>query len=202
MIEATQRQIETLYQLPATFNIQNFLLAKSDLKGLLTENNPYLHADEVVLTATSDGELEIGVFFSPEILENLEQLNIQQKLNLIEGISHFLLIVYKHHSEIPLTQLELELQAEIDKFLLLTLNQSCPTNPEEALALISRPINLPNLNSNQDQLYRQASEFAKRYCHYLLQKYLHSHSIDPLLQEIRTFYRLPYFNKIQTIQMI
>ncbi|MCH7929016.1 MAG: ATP-binding protein [Proteobacteria bacterium] len=40
-----------------------------------------------------------------------------QMMHSVEGVSHFVLVAERARRELPVTQLELELQAEIDKFL-------------------------------------------------------------------------------------
>jgi len=42
-------------------------------------------------------------------------------LQLLEGVSHFVYVVERVRTGLPTTQLELELQAEVDKFVLLGL---------------------------------------------------------------------------------
>jgi hypothetical protein len=42
-------------------------------------------------------------------------------LQLVEGVSHFVFVVERVRTGLPTTQLELELQAEVDKFVLLGL---------------------------------------------------------------------------------
>jgi hypothetical protein len=42
-------------------------------------------------------------------------------LQLVEGVSHFVFVAERVRTELPTTQLELELQAEVDKFVLLGL---------------------------------------------------------------------------------
>ncbi|HVR20716.1 MAG TPA: hypothetical protein VMS65_13495, partial [Polyangiaceae bacterium] len=43
-------------------------------------------------------------------------------LQLLEGVSHFVYLAERVRTGLPTTQLELELQAEIDKFVLLALD--------------------------------------------------------------------------------
>ena len=42
---------------------------------------------------------------------------------LIEGVSHFVYVADRARRKLPATQLELELQAEIDKYVLLVLQR-------------------------------------------------------------------------------
>jgi hypothetical protein len=75
---------------------------------------------EVVrIRQAGDGAVEIEVrtppIFSGRRLDGLCQL--------IEGVSHFVYVADRARRDLPATQLELELQAEIDKYMLLVLSK-------------------------------------------------------------------------------
>jgi hypothetical protein len=66
-----------------------------------------------------DGDLEIAVV-TPE---PAGPGDLDGYCQLIEGVSHFVVVAERARRELPVTQLELELQAEVDKFVLLALAQ-------------------------------------------------------------------------------
>jgi hypothetical protein len=45
--------------------------------------------------------------------------NLDELCQIVEGVSHFLYVVERARRELPATQLELELQAEVDKYVML-----------------------------------------------------------------------------------
>jgi hypothetical protein len=51
-------------------------------------------------------------------------------LQLLEGVSHFVYLAERVRRELPSTQLELELQAEVDKFVLLALDAEGDADPK------------------------------------------------------------------------
>jgi hypothetical protein len=66
-----------------------------------------------------DGALEIEVRTPPiSTARKLDEL-----CQLIEGVSHFVYVADRARRKLPVTQLELELQAEIDKYMLLVLSK-------------------------------------------------------------------------------
>jgi len=74
---------------------------------------------EVVLLRESADELEIALFLPPES----KQIPTGGALNdvwlqVAEGVSHFVYLVERARVSLPVTKLELELQAEVDKFVL------------------------------------------------------------------------------------
>ncbi len=200
MIQQTQKILESIYQLPQVELAENYLINQNQLQYFLGHEHPYCHADEVVVSSYDGSELEIGIFFHQKILNNLKNPTLIQKLNVIEGISHYLLLSYKFQQNIALTRLELEMQAEIDKFLYYSLSDQRTKNYEQSFNVLHVPINLESLNPEQQQLYQHANQLAKKYCHYLLKKFLARKTHDALLCEIRNFYRMPYAQKICYIE--
>jgi hypothetical protein len=73
---------------------------------------------EVVLVREHDGELEIAVHLPEAVLED-EAPSLNGLCQIAEGVSHFMYLAERARRGLPTTWLELELQAEIDKYALL-----------------------------------------------------------------------------------
>ena len=74
---------------------------------------------EVVLLRESADELEIALFLPPESKQIPTGGALSDVwLQVAEGVSHFLYLVERARVSLPVTKLELELQAEVDKFVL------------------------------------------------------------------------------------
>jgi hypothetical protein len=74
--------------------------------------------------------MQLGLYLAPGLLDRLRQDDPLRRLHdgnladlclLIEGVSHFLGVAWHATQERPVTCLELELQAEIDKYVLALL---------------------------------------------------------------------------------
>ncbi len=111
---------------------------------------------------------------------------------VIEGISHFNCVAWKASQDRTVTFLELELQAEIDKFvstMFLAMEQS---NSELMASLHGRlfeGVSFHNdLDDEQLERYRSANNYASRYCHALRQQLIDDHQMAK--SELRHFYRL------------
>src|SRR5512147_746655 len=75
---------------------------------------------EQLLVQESAGAVHIAVLFPvDQIPEDPLELS-DAWAQLIEAVSHFLFLAERARVELPTTQLELELQAEIDKFVVLS----------------------------------------------------------------------------------
>ncbi len=91
-------------------------------------------------------------------------------LQLLEGVSHFLYLVERARTGLPATQLELELQAEVDKFVLLALSPSPLSLERRALheQLYEHVTYLHSPDSELGERYRLANDLAARFTARLL----------------------------------
>jgi hypothetical protein len=87
-------------------------------------------------------------------------------LQLVEGVSHFVYVAERARTELPATKLELELQAEVDKFVLLAFARK-PLPPDRTLALhdhlYERVRYLHSAESEDGARYRLANGLAARF---------------------------------------
>lgn len=118
-------------------------------------------------------------------------------LQLVEGVSHFVYVANRARQELPATQLELELQAEVDKFVLLVLEQ-LPYDRLEAFEVHARLYeNVRYLHDAGTELgdrYRTANDLAARFVRRLL-------AFGPLATHaaLRRFYRAGQTDKIRLV---
>jgi len=100
-----QRRLAGLYGLDAP-SVDDFVHVSEDGR-------------EVVYVREADDELEIAVHLPRHHLEAREP-TLDGLCQIAEGVSHFLYIAERARRQLPTTWLELELQAEVDKFVLLS----------------------------------------------------------------------------------
>ena len=102
-----QRELERYYGLERAPNVTRFV--RDGDQG----------TREVVLVRESEDELEIAVVLPPESKQISPGGALSDIwLQVAEGVSHFLYLAERARVHLPVTQLELELQAEVDKFVL------------------------------------------------------------------------------------
>jgi hypothetical protein len=119
-------------------------------------------------------------------------------LQLLEGVSHFVYVAERVRVGLPATQLELELQAEVDKFVLLGLE------PNEARSVDVRTLHrrlfedatyLHPRGSIEGERYRLANDLAARLSARLIDRA--RHEVRGIL---RRFYRAGQTEKIGLAQ--
>ena len=118
-------------------------------------------------------------------------------LQLAEGVSHFVYVANRARQELPATQLELELQAEVDKFVLLVL-EHVPYDRTEAIEVHSRLFErvryLHAAGTELGDRYRIANDLAARYVRRLVGR-----GHDFTHAELRRFYRAGQAEKIRLV---
>lgn len=164
---------------------------------------PFLHAGpevlrERVLVLEEGNAIEVRVEIPAAALGPEPSLDLA--CQVVEGISHFVLIAERARCELPTTQLELELQAEVDKFLLLgVLPEPLPSLERARLRLrlfeITRFVDEPG--TLLGDRYRLASRTADRYLRRLETKYLDRSRWRELRGELNRFFRAGQTAKLE-----
>jgi hypothetical protein len=97
--------------------------------------------------------------------------------------------------------LEMELQAEVDKYVVIRELLGGDDDIRSAPALIPRLFRSiayhDELGPEEQRRYRDANRCAERYCRRLEAKYSGVRNRAALLKELRRFYRLPGVDKVR-----
>lgn len=152
-------------------------------------------AREWVLVREREGEVDIGVYVDPDDLARIDALRpadaVSEALpaycNVLEGVSHFLLLFRRASRDEPVSLLELEAQAEVDKYVTASLHVGA-REPAGGLRrrLFADARLAPGLSDEERERYTEAGRMADRYCGHLERL----GTIDARLAELRRFYRL------------
>jgi len=155
---------------------------------------------EKVLVRETSGELELAVVLpavdgsSGQDAGNTdESIHFDDLCQVVEGVSHFVLIAERARCDLPVTQLELELQAEIDKFVLLGVDTKVPLARGELMALRAGLFDsvrfLHAAGTEQGERYRVANRTAAQLAARIDARYLKQARFAALQRELRRFYR-------------
>lgn len=176
-----QRRLERFYHLEET----------PDVRGFVREGIGAAER-EALLLRESEGELEMAL-----VVPGAAANENDDWLQLAEGVSHFVYVANRARQELPSTQLELELQAEVDKFVLLVLEQQ-PYHRGEAFEVHSRLYErvrfLHAVGTEQGDRYRTANDLAARFVMRLM-------TSGPVATHatLRRFYRAGQAEKIRLV---
>jgi hypothetical protein len=209
-----QELIGGIYDVRVAHDVYDFLVTDRAALPLAARGGS---AEEELLVAQSadGGELALSLYLDPALLARLERAdplehlhagNVADCLTALEGVSHFLYLTWNAGHDKPVSVIELEMQAEVDKFIashLLLRRQSPQHFPLELRHVLferSRPD--PRLDAARAALYREASRYAERFCRRLEEdlgrrrtRAPETASGDEVFAELRRFYRLTQARK-------
>jgi protein required for attachment to host cells len=165
---------------------------------------------EQLLVVEADGEMNLALYIEPGVLANLHANDPSRRLGdhnfgdfllAIEGVSHFIYTVCCARAERPVSQLELELQAEVDKYVtcLLTTEPEIEVSAALRQRLFGDAEYEPDLDDEEHDRYRAANDNAQRYAAWLEDTFVARRRIPEMLGELRRFYRQGLAQKLSTI---
>jgi hypothetical protein len=183
MLSSLQRHLTDIYQVELGYDVSDFLVTDPTLAKLLGGEALIPDTDESVLLAQDGDGMALSVYLDRQMLGRLDRQNPLQGLKasslndlwtVLEGISHFNYLVWSAGRDRPVTLLELEMQAEVDKFISTWLMAQDQDECEFANRLhgwlFGRVRFKPELSQVQHERYRTANDYAARFCHGLLQR--------------------------------
>lgn len=205
-----QEQLQSIYEIDVDHSVHDFLISDSKLADSLSTSNNTRNNDERLLIAEYEDGLDLSLYISEDILEHLKDshpVNLikQGKYSefclMLEGVSHFLYVVWNASYQRQVTLLEMELQAEIDKFILLQslIDVESINNDDLRVWLFENHSYDDALSPNELERYEQANYYAGKYCMSLLQNYKLSDLNNNLLNELRRLYRMSQQQKMRYI---
>jgi len=208
MLSRLQRGIEQVYRVDTQVAVDDYVLDADARAALGVGRQP---REQLLVAHGADDELELGLFVDERALANLERhdpatlldhRNLDDFLLTVEGVSHFIYVVLRAKAHRQVSALELELQAEVDKYVatLLTMERVGDV-PDELAAELFGDVELANdLDAEERRRYRVANENAHRYSESLHRRFVRTRRIDVLLGEVREFYRLSLDAKLSWIR--
>ncbi|HEX4478624.1 MAG TPA: hypothetical protein VH142_26260 [Polyangiaceae bacterium] len=119
-----------------------------------------------------------------------------ERLQLLEGVSHFVYLAERARVDLPMTELELELQAEVDKFVLLAFDgkRLAAKRARSVRASLYESVRyLHDAASEKGARYRLANDLAARVSHRLVERLRDGEAHHFL----RRFYRAGQAEKIR-----
>ena len=176
------------YRLEELPDVEPFVALRSDVDR------------ERVVIRDRGGTVELRVELPADAVEPKAGLSLDKLCQVVEGVSHFLLLAERARRELPTTQLELELQAEVDKFVLLGVALDRPLGRAQLRSLRrklfaqARFVDPPG--SERGERYRMAHRLAERFIHQLDRRYLRRQRLSEVRETLQHFYRMGQTSKI------
>lgn len=215
LLSRLQNLIGGIYDVSVAHDVYDFLVTD---RGRLPAAARSGTAEEELIVAQSSeagGEVAMSLYLDPALLKRLAREdpltrlhagNVADWWTALEGVSHFLYLAWNAGHDKPVSLLELEMQAEVDKYVAsywLLRRQFPGYFPAELRqVLFARTRVDPRVAAERVELYREASRYAEKFCRRLEQtlarkRHSRSHGAGDgeVLTELRRFYRLTHARK-------
>ncbi len=208
-----QSRLEHLYDVRTPHRVKDFLLHDPQFARIFIDDTSAQSCPERLLVAQAEDAVDVSLFLHQEVVERLVSDNPVDRLHAgnlqdfwfaLEGVSHFLYLAWRAGIEVPLTLLELELQAEVDKFVataaLIYQQHGHVAGRSLWHTLFKRIRFRDSIDAEQRRRYQEANRLAARYCERLTRSYALAPAQPALMRELRRFYRMPQLEKIRYIE--
>lgn len=209
-LDRLQTLLEKIYGVSSELRVDDFLI--SDPCSVRQLHRDGRDTREKLLISEAGNELDVALFVHEKILDTLAESNPFARLHdgnldafwiALEGVSHFLYLVCNAGAGRSVRLLEMELQAEVDKFvatLFLLRSQDVTGSHRRLHHYLFECIEFDAALSPEDLTrYREANRYAGKYCLGLSRGYLSRRRRTGLVDELRRFYRMPQSAKLRYI---
>ncbi len=193
------------YNLRNSHRISQYIVSTPELKNLGNEFTDTPKRAFTVLQENSspqkNSDIFLGVFFDSQLQNTLEKALLKKNFDLnfvdilcvtIEETSHFHFLVDRISKEMPVTQLEIETQGEIDRFIILCLFLSKflgSSNPQQIIYMLFDLAKFA-VSPQEKEVYQKASNTAELF----LRKMAHKYGQNILKEEARKNFKDVYFS--------
>lgn len=205
VLRGLQSLLGRLYDVVSDYDVYDFLVTdRRALPGIIPDNDRRAPDEELLLAETEDGA-GVALYLDDALLLRLErenplgaltESNLADYCTALEGVSHFLYSTWRLESNAPVSLLELETQAEVDKYaatVFLLAGQSGGGYPQRLHARLFEGVSFdPRLDPEAYQRYHTAHRCAARYCRTLERRFVNRRGTrtEALVRELRKFYRM------------
>ncbi len=210
-LNTLQRHLERIYEVEVQPRVEDFLLTDRARVQDIDRSAGARETSEKLLVAEGADALDVALYLDPELVRRLHRDdptarihagNLDDLATAIEGVSHFLYLVWNAIHRRPVSLLELEVQAEVDKYVAAAFlfgrqrQGRVPARLHEWL--FGSPSYDPELSAEDLDRYREAHARAARFCSLLERRFLRRGAAGGgLLSELRRFYRLSREEKLR-----
>lgn len=205
VLRSMQALLGRLYDVDVRYDVDDFLVTdRRALDGITRVNETRALEEELLVAQTAEGAA-VALYLDAALLQRLEKAdplgaltedNIADYCTALEGVSHFVYTAWRLDGDAPVSLLELETQAEVDKYaatvFLVAHQQGGPFPARVHARLFDRVSFDSRLEPHQYDRYRTAHRCAAQYCRRLERRFVQRGEahIEGLVRELRKFYRL------------
>jgi hypothetical protein len=174
-----QRWLDAIYRLGLDLDADRYVVPPEHARELLPEGAP---RSGLLVVEEEDGEVLLGVYVDPE--------DVWDGDTIVEETSHLVCVAWHAARRQRVSQLHLELQSEVDRYVVARLAYGRGFDHFENFRWDDR------LGPEERRRYETAHRVAHRYCRGLQSRHPSRADTPGLLAELRHFYRRPPQEKL------
>lgn len=214
ILSGIQSEITEFYNISLDYSVADFLCTEEDVVAAAGQPE----RGEVLLIAEDARGTWVGLYVDPNALSSLggpgdpwTDGRFMAASLATEGVSHFVYVMYRESYQAGVSELELELQAEVDKYVRGVLGWAAPQVLLRGfgVGLIerrSRTIRsqvfddaqfLDDAGTESGDRYRMAHRQAARYAAKLEHQFLRTGNVQGWTDALRKFYRAGLTDKLR-----
>jgi hypothetical protein len=204
VLHGLQSLLGRLYDVDMNYDVYDFLVTDRRAIDDAAADGAAGKEEELLLAETPDGA-GVALYLDPNLLRRLEgadpvgaltEDNLADYCTALEGVSHFVYSTWRLEGDLPVSLLELETQAEVDKYavtVFLLADQQGGGYPAQVHPRLFDRVSFDErLDADETERYRTAHRCAAHYCRRLEHRFVSRGQarIEALVRELRRFYRL------------
>jgi hypothetical protein len=189
---AIQGGLERLYQLERVADVDAFVASAASGER-----------ETLMVRTADDGAIEMSLRLPalgrPDF-DVLADSDLDPLCQIIEGVSHFVYLAARAAEDRGTTQLELEVQAEVDKYVVLVAALGALDEPKskQLRGRLYDEVSFTDAAETEvGDRYRTANRAAARYVERLERAYVRPRRVRDLQGELRRFYRMGQEEKLR-----
>jgi hypothetical protein len=212
VLQGLQSLLKRLYDVDLGYDVTDFLVTdRRAFEGANPVDERRAPEEALMIAETSDGA-GMALYIHPEVLSRLEasdpmgaltEENLADFCTALEGVSHFVYSAWRLGGDAPVSLLELETQAEVDKYaatVFLVADQQGGGYPSHVHPRLFDRVNFDaQLEPLEYERYRTANRCAANFCRRLEKRFVGrgGAQVEAMVRELRKFYRLGHTAKLR-----
>lgn len=188
-----QARLNELYDVDS-MPVEPFICSEEEARAAVGDA---VSRGEVLLVSEDADGISVGLYVAESALESLRsgEHSLDAFWLAAEGVSHFVYLIFRAQNDESVTQLELELQAEVDKYATALLDGwGVGLMKERSRQIRQRLFHdaeyLDDAGTEAGDRYRIATRAAARVVANLERRFVAREDLNGLVGELRRFYRL------------
>jgi hypothetical protein len=202
MLRRLQQELSHLYDLPLDADVEEFVCDRATASALAGPDVEHRH--EALIVVEHEEGVRVGLYVDEAMRAPCSRFDVV--CLLAEGVSHFVYFKFRADHREQVSELELELQAEIDKYALSLLREPGPRLASRSRRLRHRLFGAPRFvdepGTERGDRYRLALRMASRYTRSLERRFVDRNDLRAMSRELRLFYRFSQREKLDHIEHV